>query len=111
MSEAAFLVPEPLIPGDSSETPALAETEALGIIWTVPGVRERAATNLATGVLSAAGGKLFSEALKSIGLGDPLPAMLQDITNRLTVIEQSIGELKGKVDQLLQAFQALRNQM
>jgi hypothetical protein len=54
-------------------------------------------------------GKLFGEALSALGLGGPdLAGMLQDVTNRLVVIDRTMNEIKQGVQQILQQLESLR---
>ena len=110
-SEESLLTPtgsdQADIPAD--ETPLLADTASLGFVWTAPAIAGWVGKNLASGIVSAIGGKLFGEALSAIGLGGPdLAGMLEDVTNRLIVIDRTMNEIKQGVQQILQQLESLR---
>lgn len=87
-------------------------TARLGIVWTATGIAGWVGANLASGVVSAIGGKAFGEALNAIGLGGPnVGELLKDISNRLKVVEETVKEIKALVLQLLSELEALRLSM
>lgn len=87
-------------------------TARLGIVWTATGIAGWVGANLASGVVSAIGGKAFGEALNAIGLGGPnVGELLKDISNRLKVVEDTVKEIKALVLQLLSELEALRLSM
>jgi len=87
----------------------MGNTARLGVPWTATALAGWVGKNLASGVVSAIGGKAFGEALKAIGLGGPdLADMLQDISKRLAVVEETVKEIKALVVLLLQELETLR---
>lgn len=89
-----------------------ASSPSLGFTWTATGLAGFVGKNLASGVVGAIGGKAFGAALDAIGLGEPnLAAMLEDISNRLIVVEKTVQEIKQLVLQLLQELAAFRSEM
>jgi hypothetical protein len=90
----------------------LGNTARLGFAWTATAIAGWVGKNLASGIVSSIGGKAFGEALNAIGLDGPdLAAMLQDISNRLAAVEQTVKEIKALVVQLLQELETLRLSM
>jgi hypothetical protein len=96
----------------SAQDRLLGNTARLGVPWTASALAGWVGKNLASGVVSAIGGMAFGEALKAIGLGGPdVGAMLQDISNRLAAVEQTVKEIKVLVLQLLEHLETLRLSM
>jgi hypothetical protein len=110
-SEESVLTPAVSDQADTpaDEPPLLADTASLGFVWAAPAIAGWVGKNLASGIVSAIGGKLFGEALSALGLGgSDLAGMLQDVTNRLVVIDRTMNEIKQGVQQILQQLESLR---
>jgi hypothetical protein len=65
--------------------------------------------NLASGIVGAAGGKIFGAAMEALGFGGPdVGALLTDISNRLVVVEKTVAEIKVLCEEILRQIEELR---
>lgn len=69
-------------------------------------------SNLASGIVGAAGGMLFGLALDAIGLGGPdLAGKLDEISKKLDQVQKTVNEIKILCTQILRQLESLRLSM
>jgi len=64
--------------------------------------------NLASGVVGAAGGKIFGAAMEALGLGTGVTEALAEVNQRLDAIEQTLSEIKAVCEEILRRLEAIQ---